>query len=266
MIVDESTEAVSEYTSYLALGEILSAQRPRSTEHDEMLFIVAHQVHELWFKELLHELANLQRQLDAGDTGHSLHTLRRGLSILRVVVSPIDVLDTLTPRQFNGFRGGLGTGSGFQSAQFREIEAVLGRRDERMYQAYPAGGVERARIEAAMARPSVFDSFLRHLHGHGFPVPADRLCRDVAQPLEPSPDLQAVLLGAYRADDAVAQLCDRLVELDQAVQDWRYRHVSMVERIIGGKPGTGGSTGASYLRATLFRPMFPDLWALRTEL
>jgi tryptophan 2,3-dioxygenase len=254
------------YSSYLALDEILAAQRPYSDVHDEMLFIVAHQVHEMWFKQLLHEFACLQRQLVAGHTSHALHTLHRSLIILRVVVSPIDVLDTLTPSQFNNFRSALGSASGFQSAQFREIEAVLGRRDRRIYQSYSQDSCERRSIEAAMNRPSVFDSFLVYLSGHGWPVPADRLHRDVGEPLEASRSLQDVLLLVYQQDEGAAQLCERLVELDQALQEWRYRHVSMVERIIGGKPGTGGSTGASYLRTTLFRPMFPDLWAVRAEL
>jgi len=262
--VNPDSADTSEYASYLALEEILAAQRPRSEEHDEVLFIVVHQVHELWFKQLLHELADLQRQLERGATAGSLQTLRRSLRILKVVVSPIDVLDTLTPRQFAGFRAKLGNGSGFQSAQFREIEAVLGRRDTRTIDQYPAGCAERNRIEAAMMRPSVFDSFLGYLAKRGFPVPAGYLHRDVTEQHEPSRQLQLMLLDVYQVDDEVAQICDLLVELDQAMQEWRFRHVSMVARIIGGKPGTGGSTGASYLRTTLFRQSFPDLWAARS--
>src|SRR6266540_1906118 len=147
------------YTSYLALDEVLGAQRPRSDEHDEMLFIVIHQVYELWFKQLLHEVAHLQRRLEVGDTPHVLHTLRRVLTILKVVVAQIDVLETMTPRQFTGFRGRLEASSGFQSAQFRELEAALGRRDPRVYQHYPEGSEARERIAVAMARPSLFDSF-----------------------------------------------------------------------------------------------------------
>ncbi|HEV7650551.1 MAG TPA: tryptophan 2,3-dioxygenase family protein, partial [Actinophytocola sp.] len=150
------------YTSYLALDEILSAQRPRSDEHDEMLFIVIHQVYELWFKQLLHELTHLQQTLVAGDTPGSVHTLRRALSILKVVVAQIDVLETMTPRQFTSFRARLDASSGFQSAQFRVLEAMLGRRDERVFQHYPEG-TARDRIAAAMSSPSVFDSFLRYL-------------------------------------------------------------------------------------------------------
>lgn len=265
-MVAENHSFMSEYGSYLALDGLLATQVPRSEEHDEMLFIVAHQVHELWFKQLLHELAQLQRLLTEGDTSHALHTLRRSVGVLSVVVSPINVLDTLTPQQFNRFRGKLGSGSGFQSAQFREIEAVLGRRDHRMVEGYPVGGPERSRIAAAMARPSVFDSFVRYLYLKGYPVPEDRLHRDVSAPLEPSLELQGVLAHIYHDDDGVSQLCERLVELDQGMQEWRYRHVSMVWRIIGDKVGTGGSAGAAHLRTTLFRPMFPDLWTVRNRL
>src|SRR5262245_27260994 len=203
-----------------------------------MLFIVVHQVHELWFKQLVHELTLLQRLLADGDTSHALHTLRRSVEILNVVVSPIHVLDTLTARQFNRFRDKLGTASGYQSAQFRQIEAFFGRRDERMLDGFPEGGAERQRIIAAMNRPSIFDSFVRYLYVGGYQGPEDRVHRDVSAPAAPSLELQGVLAQVYHDDDVVAQLCDRLIELDQSMQEWRYRHVSLVERIIGGKTGT----------------------------
>src|SRR5579864_3069232 len=147
------------YARYLRLDQLLSAQQPRSQEHDEMLFIVIHQVYELWFKQLLHELTQLQRYLQNGDTTHSMRTLRRCLAILKIVVQQLDVLETMTPTQFRRFRDALGTSSGFESAQFRELEAVLGRRDRRMVAPYLADSPERARITAAMSRPSLFDSF-----------------------------------------------------------------------------------------------------------
>jgi len=254
------------YSSYLALDEVLGAQRPRSDEHDEMLFIVVHQVYELWFKQLLHELRHLQRRLEDGDTPHVLHTLRRVLSILKVVVAQIDVLETMTPRQFTGFRGRLEAASGFQSAQFREIEAVLGRRNHRVLKHYPEAGAAHERIGAAMARPSLFDSFLRYLVTQGYAVPRERLERDVELPLEPSSDVQRVLLEVYRDDGEPAQVAERLVDVDEGLQEWRYRHAKMVERTIGDKAGTGGSPGAAYLRSTLSSPAFPDLWAVRSEL
>jgi len=254
------------YTSYLALDEVLAAQRPRSGEHDEMLFIVIHQVYELWFKQLLHELAHVQHRLAAGDTPHALHTLRRVLTILKVAVAQVDVLETMTPRQFLGFRGRLDAASGFQSAQFRELEAVLGRRDRRVLEPYEAGGDARARIEAAMSRPSLYDSFLAYLAAAGYDVPPDALARDVGAPPEPSPAVQRVLVAAYRDDGGPAQVAERLVDLDEGLQEWRYRHVKMVERTLGAKPGTGGSPGVAYLRTTLSPPAFPDLWAIRSDL
>jgi tryptophan 2,3-dioxygenase len=254
------------YSSYLALDEVLGAQRPRSDEHDELLFIVIHQVYELWFKQMLHEAAHLQRRLEVGDTPHVLHTLRRLLTILKVAVAQIDVLETMTPRQFLGFRDRLDAASGFQSTQFREFEAVLGRRDRRVLDHHPPDSRGRARIAAALGRPSLYDSFLRYLTTQGYDVPAAALGRDVGRPGEPSAEVQAVLLAVYRDDGEPTQVAERLVDLDEGMQEWRYRHVKMVERTIGTKAGTGGSPGAAYLRSTLSTPVFPDLWAIRSAL
>jgi tryptophan 2,3-dioxygenase len=255
-------EAALTYSSYLALDELLAAQRPRSDEHDEMLFIVVHQTYELWFKQLLHELAHLQSRFEAGDGAHVLHSLRRILTILHVVVEQIDVLETMTPLQFKGFRGRLEAASGFQSAQFRELEAVLGSRDRRVLQQYPDGEPKR-RIEAAMARPSLFDSFLRYLSCLGYEVPQRD---DPGGPARPSEEIQRVLLQVYRDDGNPSQIAERLVDIDEGIQEWRYRHVKMVERTIGGRRGTGDSPGAAYLRTTLEKPLFPDLWEVRKDL
>ncbi|GAB2493504.1 tryptophan 2,3-dioxygenase [Streptosporangium sandarakinum] len=261
---DQSTALT--YSSYLALDEILAAQRPLTDKHDEVLFIIVHQVHELWFKELLHELARLQEELSAGDSVHALQTLRRALAVLRAVIAQIDVIETMTPTQFAAFRPELGGSSGFQSAQFREIEAVLGRRDPRTAQTFAEGSPERARIEAAMSRPSLLDSFLSYLVTQGYPVPPDLLGRDVTRPAEPSERLRAVLLAACRDGGFAARIFEQLLSLDEDVQEWRYRHVKMVERIIGHRPGTGGSSGAPYLYRTVSAPAFPDLWAVRDGL
>tara|TARA_R100000306_G_scaffold59410_1_gene58396 strand:+ start:50 stop:817 length:768 start_codon:yes stop_codon:yes gene_type:complete len=239
------------YGSYLALDEVLGAQRPRSDEHDELLFIVIHQVYELWFKQLLHEMAHLQSLLEAGDTPHAVRTLRRILTILKVAVAQIDVLETMSPREFSSFRDRLDAASGFQSAQFRELEAVLGRRDPAVFRHYPEGSSARAAIEAAMGRPSLFDSYLTYLGQQGFAV-AD--------------DVEEVLLAVYAHDGGPAQIAEHLVDLDEGLQEWRYRHVKMVERTIGTKAGTGGSAGAEYLRTTLSTTAFPALWAVRGRL
>jgi tryptophan 2,3-dioxygenase len=254
------------YSSYLALDDVLGAQRPRSDEHDEMLFIVIHQVYELWFKQLLHEGAQLQRRLEAGHTPHVLHTVKRMLTILKTIVAQIDVLETMTPRQFLAFRDRLDAASGFQSAQFRELEALLGRRDRGMLNHYAPDSAERARIAARMERASLFDSFLRYLATQDYAAPRAALERDVTQPLEESHAVQRVLLAAYRDEGEPAQVCERMVDLDEGVMEWRYRHVQMVRRTIGDRRGTGGSAGTGYLATTLLRPAFPDLWAVRTEL
>ena len=265
-MTEPTQHAALTYTSYLALDEVLAAQRLRSDEHDEMLFIVVHQVYELWFKQLLHEVWHLQGRLDGGDTPHVLHTLKRVLTILKVVVAQIDVLETMTPRSFLSFRDRLEASSGFQSGQFRELEAALGRRDRKVFEHYPEGSPARDRIAKAMAKPSLYDSFLHYLAKLGYPVPPEVLRRDVCRPVEPSPGVQRALLEVYRDDGGPAQVCERLVDFDEGMQEWRYRHVKMVERTIGDKRGTGGSPGAAYLRATLFKPVFPDLWAVRSEL
>jgi tryptophan 2,3-dioxygenase len=254
------------YSSYLALDEVLGAQRPRTDEHDELLFIVIHQVYELWFKQLVHELTEVQRTLEAGDTDRTLHLLNRVLKILKTLVAQIDVLETMTPLQFTSFRDRLESASGFQSAQFREIEAILGRRDASAPAAHPEGSLARARIEAAQRRRSLWASFLAYLAARGHVLADYVLARDVTLPPEPDIRVQDVLVGVYRADADAALVAERLVDLDEGFQEWRYRHVKMVERTIGTKRGTGGSAGVEYLRTTLFQPIFPDLWEIRSRL
>jgi tryptophan 2,3-dioxygenase len=254
------------YAAYLALDDVLGAQRPRSDEPDELLFIVIHQVYELWFKELLHEFDRLQGHFTAGQTHRAEDTLRRILTILKVAVAQVDVLETMTPRQFVSFRSRLEEASGFQSAQFRQIEAVLGRRDEGILRAYPEAGAERDAIAARMSEPSVFDGYCHLLAARGYPVPTTVLERDIRAPYGGSEAVQDVLVAVYRDDGPEAQLAERLVDLDEGLQEWRYRHVKMVERTIGDKAGTGGSSGAGYLRGTLWTPAFPDLWAVRQRL
>jgi len=253
------------YTSYLALDEILGAQRPTSDEHDEILFIVVHQVYELWFKQLIHELRYLQRMLEEGNDTRAFSTFKRLLTILKLVVQQLDVIETMTPVQFLSFRERLDSSSGFQSGQFRELEAVLGRRDPGVLTAYHEASVDYGKVKAALERPSVYDSFLKYLSGKGYEMPAEVLERDVAQPVQESAGVQAVLLRVYRDDGGPAQVAERLVDFDEGFMEWRYHHVKMVERTIGTRLGTGGY-GAEYLRSTLHKPFFPDLWAVRSEL
>jgi len=253
------------YTSYLALEEILGAQRPTSDEHDEVLFIVVHQVYELWFKQLIHELRYLQRMLEEGNDARAFSTFKRVLTILKLVVQQLDVIETMTPVQFLTFRELLESSSGFQSGQFRELEAILGRRDPGVLTAYHEQSPDHARVKAALERPSVYDSFLRYLSDKGYEIPTDVLERDVTQPVQESKGVQAALLRAYRDDGEPAQVAERLVDFDEGFMEWRYHHVKMVERTIGMRQGTGGY-GAEYLRSTLHKPFFPDLWAVRSDL
>jgi len=267
-MADANTTAAVTYASYLKVDELLSLQQPRSTgpEHDEMLFIVVHQVYELWFKELLHELDRVGRLLTGDDTHRGQHTLKRILTILKVMVAQLDILETMTPLEFLSFRARLEAASGFQSDQFRQLEFVLGLKSESALQRFPAGGRARLALERRLHEPTVWDAFLRYLSREGYAVPAAELARNVTTPIVRSEDIQRLLVDVYRGDAKNAELCERLVDLDEGMQEWRYRHVKMVERTIGHKIGTGGSLGAEYLRTTLFKPVFPDLWAIRDRL
>ena len=272
MTDDASSSKPLTYASYLKIDELLELQQPRSggsgkaAEHDETLFIVIHQVYELWFKQVIHEVGYLQRSLEGDDPATALDTFKRILTILKTLVGQVDVLETMTPVQFNSFRSRLESASGFQSAQFRELEFLLGKKSLGLARHHPEGSPGRDRLEALLDRPTLWDSFLRFLAGRGYAIPDDQLRRDVRQPVTASPEIQEVLLALYREDHLVRQVCERMVDLDEGLQEWRYRHVKMVERTIGHKIGTGGSAGAEYLRKTLFAPLFPDLWDMRSRL
>jgi tryptophan 2,3-dioxygenase len=251
------------YASYLKVPELLSLQVQRSSgpdgpEHDELLFIVVHQVYELWFKSLRHELQGVQMALEDGNTDRALHLLNRVLKILKTLVAQVDVLETMTPLQFLSFRDRLDSASGFQSAGFRAIEAMLGARDAAAAAAQPEGSAGRRSIEEAQSATSVWESFLGYLVERGHPIPADAAV--------PDSRVQEVLVTAYREDADAGLVAERLVDVDEGIQEWRYRHVKMVERTIGTKSGTGGSSGVEYLRGTLFKPAFPDLWEIRSRL
>jgi tryptophan 2,3-dioxygenase len=247
------------YGTYLRLDELLACQTPLTESHDELLFIVIHQVYELWFKQILHEAERLQVTLEAGDGAAGLATARRIAKILKTMVGQMDVLETMTPRQFASFRPELGSSSGFQSIQFRYLEAVLGRRDFSRTVIDPV-------LAAIMARRPVFDSLFRFLAALGWDVPAPVLDRDPRTPWTSDGRVQQLLAEVYERSGEPAEICEALVDIDEGVQEWRYRHVKMVERIIGAKMGTGGSAGSSYLRSTLLSPVFPDLWDVRSRL
>ena len=259
------------YSSYLKIDELLSLQEPRSdgpdgAEHDEMLFIIIHQVYELWFKQINHEIEELQLALESGASPDALALFKRILTILKILVAQVDVLETMTPVSFGSFRNRLESASGFQSAQFRHTEFLLGAKRRRAVEHHPASSPGGRRLRELMDRPGLYDSFLRYLDARGYEVPAALLERDFAEPVPESAEVRDILLAVYRDDHESEAVCERMVDLDEGLQEWRYRHVKMVERTIGSKMGTGGSAGAAYLRETLFRPLFPDLWTIRDEL
>ena len=265
---DGTTDRAVTYGSYLRVDDLLALQQPRSSapEHDELLFIVIHQVYELWFKELLHELDRVRALLTANDTHRAQHTLKRILTILKVLVAQLDILETMTPLEFLSFRARLEAASGFQSDQFRQIEFVLGAKNDKAIRRFPEGSRARAALERRFREPTVWDAFLHYLVREGYTIPATVLSRDVTTRAEASPEIQEQLIELYRRDPKNAELCERLVDLDEGVQEWRYRHVKMVERTIGARVGTGGSSGTEYLRNTVGQNLFPDLWEIRSRL
>jgi tryptophan 2,3-dioxygenase len=253
-----ATPAGMTYADYLKLDQLLSAQQPRSELHDEMLFIIIHQTKELWMKQMLHELDLAIRLLGEDRFAEAYKAMARIGRIQAVMTLSWDVLSTLTPVDYLKFRHVLGTSSGFQSAQFREIEYRLGLKDPAYLQHYAEGTAERARLQAALEQPSLRDSAIAALGRAGFDVKDGSV-----------EALAAAWLDVYRDAERwfeLYELAEKLVDIDDALAMWRHKHVLTVERIIGNKQGTGGSAGAPYLRSTLDKRVFPELWALRTDL
>ncbi len=264
--MSENHDAALTYTSYLAVDDLLKLQKPLSDgpEHDELLFIIIHQTYELWFKQLIHEFSEAQRALEVGDTHRALGVLGRIRTIMKTCVSQVDILETMTPLQFLSFRNYLAASSGFQSAQFRKVEAILGRRDEKF--ANHLAPEMREEITAMLGQRSLWDSVMVYLSKRGAAIPASVLNRNLRDHYLPNEEVQAALVKVHREDLEAAMVCERLVDIDEGLQEWRYRHVKMVERTIGSKSGTGGSSGVKYLASTLFNPVFPDLWEIRANL
>jgi tryptophan 2,3-dioxygenase len=262
------SDKVLTYGSYLRVNELLQLQTPKSNppEHDEELFIVIHQVYELWFKLLLHEIDKACADLSANRLHDVLHTLKRVRMVLKTIVGQIDILETMTPSSFASFRSRLESASGFQSAQFRELEFVLGLKRESMLKHHEPDPTALARLRARFESPSIHSHLCNFLDAHGAKIPADVRARPHTDPIAPSPALQAELIRVYKTHPDVRSLLELLTDVDEGLQEWRYRHVKMVERTIGNQPGTGGSSGAAYLRETVFRSFFPDLWAIRDRL
>ncbi|MEK6288685.1 MAG: tryptophan 2,3-dioxygenase family protein [Acidobacteriota bacterium] len=258
------------YGGYLKVRDLISLQEQLSDppQHDEMLFIIIHQVYELWFKELLHELDTIIERLN-GDQPLAAHRLvRRCIEIERVLVDQIAVLETMMPMDFLAFRDQLMPASGFQSFQFREIECVSGLKDARFLKNYDPGSEEHARLQARLSQPSVADAFYAMLRRHGFNLPevaTDGEEAQLAARQERISELKRVYQDAEK-HYALFLLTESLIEYDEMFSMWRLRHIKMVERMIGTKTGTGGSEGAAYLKKTVDRTFFPELWELRSYL
>ncbi len=256
------------YNKYLKIDELLDLQQLKSNpeEHDEMLFIVIHQTYELWFKEVLHEFDKIRCDLEDGNTWGSVKTMRRILTVLKTMVGQLDILETLTPLEFESFRGFLDEASGFQSIQFREMEILCGHRSEHILRAHENEPDYKKRLLDRMDEPALWEKFCEYLRQKGYDMPKpDRKNRNGLL-YNPSSEAQETILNVMKNDPEAALLIELFVDLDEGLQEWRYRHVKMVERTIGGKAGTGGSTGVEYLRKTLHQRIFPDLWEVRSEI
>ncbi|MGE0596085.1 MAG: tryptophan 2,3-dioxygenase [Hyphomonadaceae bacterium] len=265
---DRKPETVT-YGGYLRLRELLGAQAPLSERHDEMLFVILHQTMELWMKQTIFELDAAQAEIEGGELVRAYKHMARVSRIQAIMTQTWDVLATMTPTDYLRFRDVLGTSSGFQSAQFRVLEYRLGLKDSVFLKYHDEAGPERAALEAALGRPSLYDAALRQLAKAGFAVPTAVLERDVTQPYQPSEAVEAAWLEVYREPErhwALYQLAEKLLDLDDAFLTWRHKHVITVERIIGRKRGTGGTDGVGYLSKTLTRRAFPEIWSLRTNL
>lgn len=256
------------YESYLSLNTLLELQKPRSSppEHDEMLFIITHQTYELWFKLLLHELEKVNGDFSGGDLHGAIHTMKRCRTVLKTLVGQLDILETMTPMSFTSFRDRLDTASGFQSVQFRELEFLLGYKRKEMLKFHEAGSPARTILERRLAECSVVDHFHDFLAGRGVAIPPALAARDVTEANGPDASVQEGILDLYFREPSVAILLELMTDFDEGLQEWRYRHVMLVARTIGEKHGTGGSLGVEFLKRSLFKPVFADLWAIRHRL
>lgn len=256
------------YANYLDLEKLLTLQKPRSTpaEHDEMLFIIIHQTYELWFKQLLHEFEKIEKDFSSSDLFGAIHSFKRTRTIMKVLVAQIDILETMTPSSFSSFRDRLETASGFQSVQFRELEFLLGykRASTLKYVKPDFPGADR--LQQRLGERTVIDHFYDFLAARGAQIPDELKTRDLTQPNGPDERVQAEILRMYKTAPELSILFELMTDFDEGMQEWRYRHIKLVERTIGAKHGTGGSPGVPFLKESLFRPIFHDLWAIRHQM
>lgn len=260
-----------DYAAYLSLDQLLSAQKPLSNpvHHDEMLFIIQHQTSELWFKLMVHELKEAQRLIAADELETTFKILARVKHIQAQLLNQWSVLATLTPSEYVQFRHVLGPASGLQSYQHRMVEFLLGRKDEKMMPLFAHRPDIYAQLEECLKAPSIYDEFLRLMARHGLPVPREVLERDVTKPHESHPGVVALFKRVYEDHEGhwdSYEMAEKLVDVDEQYALWKYRHVKVVERIIGYKRGTGGTAGVAYLRERVDDRLFPELWEVRTEI
>lgn len=263
------SERVMSYSDYLRLDRILDAQTTLSPDRNELLFIIQHQTSELWMKLMLHELTGAIAGLRADELPPVFKMLARVSRIMEQLVQAWNVLATMTPSEYTTLRPYLGTSSGFQSYQYREVEFRLGNKNRAMLTRHEGNPAVHAELEAVLRAPSLYDEAIAALARRGFPIDAGLLHRDFSQKLEPNASLQTAWTEVYRNPGAnweLYELAEELVDLEDAFRLWRFRHVTTVERIIGFKRGTGGTSGVGYLRKMLDVVLFPELWRLRTEL
>ncbi len=257
------------YGQYLQLDKVLGAQKPLSGQHDEMLFIVIHQASELWLKLCLHELVATRAQIRADDLEPAFKMLSRVARAQAQMIQSWDVLGTMTPADYMRFRDSLGQSSGFQSWQYRLLEFMLGNKDAKLIEVHSSDPPNHALLGRELATPSLYDETLRLLARRGFEIPRERVERDWTQSYEAHPAVEAAWLAIYRDSNAhwdLYELAEKLVDLEYRLQQWRFAHLKTVERIIGFKRGTGGSTGVGYLEHVLKRGFFPELISLRTSI
>lgn len=256
------------YSTYLHLDQLLKLQEPRSQpeEHDELLFIVSHQVYELWFKLQLHEFEKIKGDFEHNDLYRAVAGFKRTRTIMKTMVEQVDILETLTPMSFNSFRDRLETASGFQSTQFRELEFILGYKRAALLKFHKEGTPEYERLVRRLHERSVYDSFYDFLEQHGVTMPAALRDRDVTLPAVADETIEEGILRLYKTQRDMEILFELMTDFDEGYQEWRYRHIKLVERTIGSKHGTGGSLGVEFLKKSLFIPVFPDLWAIRHKL
>jgi tryptophan 2,3-dioxygenase len=269
-VVTDFSDRMS-YGGYLDLPTLLSAQRPISdpVHHDELLFIIQHQTTELWLKLVLHELEGACAQIRADDLAPALKGIARVKHIQKTLTEQWSVLATLTPSEYAEFRGVLGNASGFQSWQYRAVEFRLGNKNAKMLDVFRNDEAAHTVVRRALEEPSLYDEFLRFLARQGYEVPADVVNRDVTRSWTFSEDLMPVFKRVYENPEdnwAVYETCEELVDLEENFQLWRFRHLKTVERIIGMKTGTGGSSGAPFLKRALELTFFPELYAVRTRI